>query len=344
LIHQVLWAKIPAQTRLATLIRKNAMLKNIPSLFTFTPTIRNYVWGGRTLLPIAGSNAEKNDDPIAEVWALYEGNMVNSSVLAGCTLAELVADYPNEILGTHIVEQGNKRFPLLIKLLDCERWLSLQVHPNDEQARQLEGAQFMGKTEAWHILNAQPEAQLIAGIKPNTSTEELHAAIGNETILDLVEYHHVQTDDTIFMPAGTIHALGPGLLVYEVQQTSDLTYRVFDWNRPQANGRTLHIEKSIAVTNPQSQGQITRHQNLGSRITSLVKCPYFHLEMLSEPQERDTHGESFHALTVISGEARIFTHENEMLLRKLDTVLVSAVCGSYRLDGNFQILCSSVSG
>jgi mannose-6-phosphate isomerase len=318
--------------------------KNIPSLLTFTPAIRNYVWGGRTLLPLAGPDAGKNNDPIAEVWAVYENNLVNNGIFAGRTLAELTAEYPNEILGTHIATQGNENFPLLIKLLDCERWLSLQVHPNDEQAHRLEGPQFMGKTEAWHILNAQSDAQLIAGIKPNTSAEALHAAIGNETILKLVEYHQVQTNDTIFMPAGTIHALGPGLMVYEVQQTSDLTYRVFDWNRPQSNGRILHIEKAIAATDLKSQGKITRRQDSESASTSLMKCPYFHLEMLSMSQERNTHGKSFHALTVISGEARVSTQQDEVaVLRKFDTVLISAACKSYSLEGNFQILCSSVS-
>lgn len=321
------------------------MPKNTLSLLTFIPTIRNYVWGGRALLSLAGPDAGKNNDPIAEVWAIYENNQVKNGFFAGRTLAELVAEYPNEVLGTHAVAQGNEHFPLLIKLLDCERWLSLQVHPNDDQAHQLEGPRFMGKTEAWHILNAQPDAQLIAGIKSDTSAEALHAAIGTEAILDLVEYHRVQTNDTIFMPAGTIHALGPGLLVYEVQQTSDLTYRVFDWNRPQSDGRTLHIEKSIAVTNLQSQGKITHQRDSGVATTSLTQCPYFHVKMLSKSQERDTLGKSFHALTVIAGEAHVSTRENEAVeLQKFDTVLVSAVCGSYRLDGNFQILCSSVAG
>ena len=317
------------------------MLKSIPPFLTFIPAIRNYVWGGRSLLSLAGLGAETNQGPIAEVWAIHEDNPVRGGVFAGHTLAELAVEYPNDILGTDVAAQGSKRFPLLIKLLDCASWLSLQVHPNDEQARRLEGPQFMGKTEAWHILNAQPDAQLIAGIKPNTSTGALRTAVGNETILDLVEYHRVQTNDTIFVPAGTIHALGPGLLVYEVQQTSDLTYRVFDWNRPQANGRVLHIEKSIAVSNLQSQGKIIHQQDSGSTTSKLVKCPYFHLEMLSAPQERDTQGKSFHALTVIAGEAHISTRESEVMLHKFDTILVSAVCGRYHLEGNFQILCSS---
>jgi mannose-6-phosphate isomerase len=118
---------------------------------------------------------------------------------------------------------------------------------------------------------------------------------------------------------------------------------VFDWNRPQTNGRVLHIEKSIAAINPQSQGQIVRQRNLGGTATSLVQCPYFNLEILSATQERDTLGMSFHALTVISGEAHISTRDSELFLHKFDTILVSAISGSYHLDGNFQILCSSVS-
>jgi mannose-6-phosphate isomerase len=134
------------------------------------------------------------------------------------------------------------------------------------------------------------------------------------------------------------------LLVYEVQQTSDLTYRVFDWNRPQSNGRILHIEKSIAATDLQSQGKITHKRDSEGAAASLTQCPYFHLEMLSAPQERDTLGESFHALTVIEGEACVSTREDEVVvLRKFDTVLVSAACRNYHLDGNFQILCSSVA-
>lgn len=317
------------------------LTQTIPSLLAFTPAIRNYIWGGRNLLSIAGPNAGQGGVPIAEVWVLHEDNMISKGFFAGRSLAELTAEYPEDILGGN-AKTGGARFPLLVKLLDCEHWLSLQVHPDNEQARRLEGPRFVGKTEAWHILNAQPDAQLIAGIKPNINEGTLHAAIGNESILDLVEYHRVQTNDTVYMPAGTIHALGPGLLVYEVQQTSDLTYRVFDWNRPQTNGRVLHVEKSIAVTNPQSHGQITRQRNVESGVASLVMCPYFHLEMLSAPQERDTKGESFHALTVISGQARIVTRDGDALLQRFDTVLAPAVCGKYHLQGDFQILCSSL--
>ncbi len=312
------------------------------SFLTLIPAVRNYVWGGRAFADLLGAPPEV---PVAEVWTVYENNLVAAGDLAAArTLAQLVLEYPTEILGARLAARGITRFPLLVKLLDCARWLSLQVHPNDQQAAALEGPGFLGKTEAWYILAAQPDAQLIAGIKPGTSIEALHAAIGKHAILDLVEYHRVQTGDTIFMPAGAIHALGPGLLVYEVQQTSDLTYRVFDWNRPQTEGRALHIEKSIAVTDPQAARQIIRAEAANLQpARSLVQSPYFHLEQLSGPQERHTRGESFHALTAIAGEAHLATDSGELILRQFNSVLIPAACGAYRLEGEFKLLCSSIA-
>ena len=295
------------------------------------------------MLALAGPEAAQSDVPIAEVWAVYENNVVTGGLFTGSTLAALTAQYPEEILGSRVAAQTAGRFPLLVKLLDCARWLSLQVHPNDQQALELEGSGFIGKTEAWHILDATSDARLIAGIKPKTMFEMLARAVGTDEILDLVEYHTVQKGDTIFMPAGTIHALGPGLLVYEVQQTSDLTYRVFDWNRPMTAGRELHIEKSLAVTNLQARGQISHLPELdGKGVVDLVQCPYFKLELLNSPQKRDTQVESFHALTVVTGEARVSGVDDELTLSQFESILVPAAYGRYQLEGEFQLLCSSV--
>jgi mannose-6-phosphate isomerase len=313
------------------------MSSSFPPILHLTPAIRNYVWGGCSLAPLAGGGAG-GDQPIAEVWAVHEDNPVCSGIFTGRTLAELCLEFPNEMLGTG---HRDGHFPLLIKLLDCKQWLSLQVHPDDEQARLLEGPQFRGKTEAWHILEAQPDSQLIAGVKPNTPPEALRAAIGSEAILNLVEYHQAQKNDSVFMPAGTIHALGPGLLVYEVQQTSDLTYRVFDWNRPQTNGRVLHVEKSIAAVNPQAQSTIIRCDHSETDLR-LIESPYFRMERLLSPQKRNTLGESPHILTVIEGRARISAAGSEVLLEKFNTVLITAACGPYRVDGSFQILSASL--
>jgi mannose-6-phosphate isomerase len=305
-------------------------------LLSFLPAVRHYVWGGRALAEVANLPPEQADQPIAEIWAIYEQNTVRGGEFSGATLAELTQAYPRQILGE---DRPAGRFPLLIKLLDCARWLSLQVHPNDAQARALEGEGFMGKTEAWHILAAEPQAELIAGIEPGTSPQALRAAIGTEAILPLVQRHFPQAGDTIYMPAGTIHALGPGLLVYEVQQTSDLTYRVFDWNRPQSDGRVLHVEKSIAVTDPQAQGEILRP---GSG-EELLRSPYFDLSLLSTPQERNTAGRGFHALTVTRGEAQVYAAGQSVNLSRFQSLLVPAETGAYRLEGDFSILCASAA-
>jgi mannose-6-phosphate isomerase len=234
------------------------------------------------------------------------------------------------------VRRTGTRFPLRIKILDCNDWLSVQVHPNDEQARQMEGPDQFGKTEAWHILEAADGAQLIAGVKEGTTADALAAAIRNGTIIDRVQYHAAHTGDTIFMPAGTLHALGPGFLVYEVQQTSNITYRIFDWNRPASAGRALHIEQSVAVTNPQGMGQVQPAPKLEhDDQRALVQCPYFNLDLLvaqSQPWQLDTRGESFHALTAIAGQGAIECGTERMTLNRFETVLVAAKAGAYQLQ------------
>jgi mannose-6-phosphate isomerase len=143
------------------------------------------------------------------------------------------------------------RFPLLVKLLDCADWLSVQVHPNDEQAADLVGTGQYGKTEAWHFLEVEPGTSILAGVKPGTTPAALAAAIRTGRILEVAQRLEVRPGETYLIPAGTLHALGPGLLLYEVQQASDTTYRVYDWDR--RPGRAgLHIEESVAVTSPQS--------------------------------------------------------------------------------------------
>jgi mannose-6-phosphate isomerase len=240
------------------------------------------------------------------------------------------------------------RFPLLIKLLDCAQWLSLQVHPNDQQAVELEGANQFGKTEAWHILESEPDAKLIAGVKPNTSLEVLAESIRDGTIIEHVQYANIKQGDTVFMPAGTLHALGPGLLVYEVQQTSDWTYRVYDWGRPATEKRPLHIEKSVQVTRADFTAPITPMPVIGDGTRhTLVQCDYFTLELLaaeSKAIDLDTNGETFHAITVIEGKARLQTESVSVELARFQTAVVPAAVGRYQFQPleNCQALKSSV--
>lgn len=298
------------------------------SFLKLTSSYRDYVWGGDRLRP--------GHYPTAQAWVVWEGDVIESGPLAGKTLGEAAEEFGDALLGAKATSRTGTRFPLLIKLLDCAQWLSLQVHPNDHLALELEGQGQFGKTEAWHILDAEPDAKLIAGLKPNTPPERLAESIRTGTIIDHVQYVNVKEGDTVFMPAGTLHALGPGLLVYEVQQTSDWTYRVYDWGRPATERRPLHIEKSILATRtdfaahimpPPTTGDGTRHV--------LVECEYFTLEMLSAKSntiELDTRGETFHAITVIEGGALLNAGDESVELEKFQTAVVPAQVGSYQFQ------------
>ena len=314
--------------------------------FSLAPEYRDYVWGGARLRP--------EIVPTAEAWIIYAGNRISSGPYAGRVLAELAEDFGTDLLGTRAIAQTGKRFPVLVKILDCAQWLSLQVHPNDEQAVKLEGEGFFGKTEAWHVLESEPDAKLVAGIKPNIKAEVLADSIKNGTILDSVQSLEVKAGDTLFMSPGTIHALGPGLLIYEIQQTSDLTYRVYDWGRPETEKRKLHIDKALTVSNPNVTASVLHAPQVNDGdVTTLAQCEYFKLETIFSEKKTidlDTLGESFHALTVIEGQIqvsagatlaphatssrRFFGSAGEreaFVLNKFETLLIPAICGAYQI-------------
>ena len=312
----------------------------LPRFLMLSPEYRDYVWGGQRLRP---------GQLTAEAWVIFENDQVLGGPLAGKTLAQVTEEYGETLLGKAVVERRGRRFPLLIKLLDCNEWLSLQVHPNDQQAAEMEGPGQNGKTEAWHFLEVANDAQIIAGLKTGTTSESMAEAIRNGTILDLANFINMKAGDTVFMPAGTIHALGPGLMVYEVQETSDFTYRVFDWNRPQTGRRVLHIDKSLAVARADSSTQAVPTPAMkDGECRVLCESEYFTLECLkSEKQamELNTEGRSFHALTVIEGVARFSSGGEKVRLCCYESILVPASTGAYRLEpekGGFRILKSSL--
>jgi mannose-6-phosphate isomerase len=298
------------------------------SFLKLRPSYRDYVWGGERLRP--------GYSPTAEAWIVWEGDVIESGPMAGKTLGEAAREHRQALLGVKSLSRTGRRVPLLIKLLDCADWLSLQVHPNDQLAVELEGPGQFGKTEAWHILDAQPDAKLIAGLKPDTPPDLLAESIRTGSVMDHVRYVEVKQGDTVFMTAGTLHALGPGLLVYEVQQTSDWTYRVYDWGRPATQKRPLHIEKSIRATRadftapvlpPPATGDGTRHV--------LVTCEYFILELLAAKTreiELDTAGETFHAITVLEGRALLKAGDETVELGKFQTAVVPAQVGRYHFQ------------
>ncbi len=302
------------------------------------PQYRNYVWGGNRL--------KADSLPVAEAWVVYADNIILGGELDGQSLAQATLAMGEDLLGA-----GRKGgFPLLIKLIDAAQWLSLQVHPDDEQARRLEGAGLCGKIEAWHILDAPEGAELIAGFKPGVTPRQVRQAAGKADILELVARQRVQAGDSIFMPPGTIHAIGPGLLLYEIQQSSDITYRIYDWDRPQVAGRVLHVEKSAAVLKAENQGLIRPLAAEGGDFHQvLARSPYFVLEILGAEQnaaELTTNQQTFHALTVTQGAFELVLGGESIRLEKYESVLVPAACGAYTLlpTGSARALLAYVPG
>lgn len=214
----------------------------------FHPVYKEKIWGGDALARLFGRRLPSNK--VGESWEIaahpHGQSIVSKGPLAGTPLAELLRSSPREIMGrTPLADDG--RFPLLVKLLDCNDWLSVQVHPDDEYARTHEGD--LGKQESWVVLYAAPGAQIVYGLQPGTTRAEFAAAIADNRVEQYLHKVNVKAGDVFSVPAGTVHALGRGVVVAEIQQNSDTVYRVYDWGRLGADGkpRELHVAKALDV-------------------------------------------------------------------------------------------------
>jgi mannose-6-phosphate isomerase len=301
------------------------------------PVLKERVWGGRRLDP-AGVRT------IGEAWVVHGANRIVGGPLDGRTLGEATRELGERLLGRRGAA-GGVRFPLLVKLLDASDWLSVQVHPDDEQAARLESADQLGKTEAWHILEAAPGARVIAGLRPGTTREALARAIREGTLLELAQYLEVRPGDTVFNRAGLVHALGPGLLLYEVQQSSDITYRVWDWNRPASPERPLHVERSLRVVCPEAQPEVTP-ASAADDGAPLTSCRYFALERVGPgPAALAPAQQSFHAVTVVEGVAVVQGDGWREELGRFESAVVPAEADVYRIagrDGAYRALVARV--
>jgi mannose-6-phosphate isomerase len=312
-----------------------------------SPTIKNYVWGGKKLLHLLDRNERSDPQKVAEIWAIYGENRIKNGSYAGVRLVDLQQERPEELLG--FAETGKQwpDFPILIKILDCQEWLSIQVHPDDEQARLLESPHSNGKTETWFCLDSEPGSKIYAGSKPGISSIELIESIKKNTILDSILVHEINKNDYIMIDAGVIHALGPGLTIYELQQNADVTYRVYDWDRPATAGRPLHIEKAgIAAKNIQTYPRHILGNEKTNSFETLIDCQYFKLGLISNkgnPIEMNTNLKSLHALTVSSGELKLQFEDLFFTVNNFETILIPACLGKYQLSGEFSVLLASLA-
>lgn len=321
----------------------------IPMLYPLKldPVYKEPIWGGKRLREIFGKDIPS--DTTGESWeiACHENgtSTVSNGVLKGKSLKEVIDEYGIEALGTKIGEEGKKKFPLLVKIIDASDKLSVQVHPEDEYAKEHEGE--LGKTEMWIVLDAKPGAQLVYGLKPGVSQEMFEEGIQKGTLENLLNFVDVQKGDVFFIPAGTLHAIGEGLLIAEIQQNSDTTYRVYDWNRVDGNGnsRELHIQKALDVTNlSHCSGQekvkgtiIKEGENTRNH---LVSCKYFITEILEVQKEsKETlNGEKFDLLMAIEGKGAIQYREGTVPFKAGDSFFIPASMGDYSILGPCKII------
>ena len=300
------------------------------------PALHVKVWGGR-MLEEALNKRLPTADPYGESWELHDTVSVTNGPLAGTTLGELTQRY-----GAALIGDGNdpsEGFPLLAKFIHASQWLSIQVHPDDRQARELEGDP-RGKTEAWVILQAAPGAKLVIGLEPGTSREQMAEAIRRNALEPLLVYAEVEAEDVLYIPANTVHALGPGLLIYEIQQASDITYRLYDWGRLGLDGmpRDLHIDKGVHVANLEALPRVEKRSG-----DLLVDGDYFRTwrhQVDGDTLQINTEGR-FQCLTCIGGELFIRSDDgSEIGLSLGETVLIPASLAAVELRGRGKVLRS----
>jgi mannose-6-phosphate isomerase len=302
----------------------------------FTPILREYIWGGRRLGTELGKPIGKGDH-YAESWEVVDhGNdqsILADGPLAGTALHALVVDQGAAILGRH---NPRPQFPLLLKFLDCHQVLSVQVHPNDEQAVKLNPPD-LGKTEAWVVLAGDPGSKIYAGLQPGVDRKKLEEALATGTCEELLHSFEPRVGDCLLIEAGTVHALGAGLLIAEIQQASDTTYRLFDWNRVDRDGkpRPLHIQQALDVidftrgpVNPVTP-QLTDNPN----VERLVTCDKFIMDRLRLDGSHTIPDDNrAHILATIEGRISLNSENVTSPMRRGDTMLVPASTSSTKIQ------------
>jgi len=305
----------------------------------FHALLKEKVWGGRKLARVLGKNLP-SEQRIGESWEVSgygdDVSIVANGPYQGMGLHRMVRDFGEALLGTD-VPPG--RFPLLFKFVDAGDRLSVQVHPSDAYARRTEhGAS--GKTEAWVIVDARPGARLVRGLESGVDAAVFRRAVEEGRLDEILHWIEVSPGDVIFVPAGQVHAIGKGILLYEVQQSSDSTYRVYDWGRP----RPLHIEKALEVTRYDRSPDLVEGvctEEAGGTRTALISCRYFVVERwnVHTSMESRCDGHSFHVLSVLGGHGEIgWGAHQAMPIERGESLLLPAQLGAYEVSGNVVVI------
>lgn len=310
-----------------------------------TAPCKDYIWGGTRLREEYGKTSDA--DRIAESWELSchkDGeSIIFNGDFAGKTLSEFIKENGKDVLGKNCDKFDN--FPILIKLIDAKENLSVQVHPDNEYALSVEGE--YGKTEMWYIVDCDPGAELLYGFKSNIDKEEFERRIKDNTLLEVTNSVPVHKGDVFFIEAGTLHAIGKGILIAEIQQNSNTTYRIYDYGRVGADGkpRQLHVEKAVEVTKltppeypTKAMGEI--EQKDGCSVQLLSKCDYFRVNKVCvwEHCVLEASAKSFNSVLVLDGEGEI----DGVKLKKGDSCFIPAGYGEYTFKGKAEMVVTDI--
>ena len=312
------------------------------------PAFKDYLWGGTKLKTDFGKKSDL--DIVAESWELSTHKDGQSVVAAGpdagLTLSEYIDKHGEGILGSNA--QKFDYFPILIKLIDAKDNLSIQVHPSDDYALKNEGE--YGKTEMWYVLDANEGASLYYGFKSEITKDEFEERINNNTLLDVLNKVEVHKGDMFFIESGTVHAIGKGIVICEIQQNSNTTYRVYDYDRRDANGnpRELHIKKAIDVSNlapadqNRSASETVEHE--GFSVTRLAECRYFTVDKVEVDSQAalTVSPDSFKSIIVTDGSG-VLTFDGESVdINKGDSIFIPAQDAEYSVSGKCELIISCV--
>ncbi len=309
---------------------------------TFYPILKERIWGGTKLKTYL--NKPITSDITGESWEIStvenDVSVVSIGNFEGKSLNDLINDYPEAILGIKVYSQFGKQFPLLFKYLDARQDLSIQLHPNDALAKKRHNS--FGKTEMWYVMQADDDASLIVGFKEKSSREAFLKSVNNKTLLDILDTKKVKKGDVFFLATGTIHAIGAGIVIAEIQQTSDITYRIYDFDRVDANGnkRELHLDLALEAINYElvdAQKEYTKVENVSNEI---VNCQYFTTNII--PLDGKTtirkNKDSFTVYMCVDGDFEITYQEQIYTYKKGDTVLIPAEMNEFQIVGKASVL------
>ncbi len=317
---------------------------NIPPL-KFKPILKSAIWGGEKIAPFKG--IETDQEQIGESWEVsgVKGNesIVANGADAGLTLTQMIEKYGAALVGNKNIERFGNTFPLLIKIIDAAGDLSLQVHPNDELAMKRHNS--LGKTEMWYIVDTDPNAIICAGLAEAITPDKYVEKVNDNSLMDVVAHHKSRPGDVFFLPAGRIHSIGAGNLLVEVQETSDITYRIYDFGRVDAKTgkpRQLHVEEAKdAIDYTVYPSYVTEAGNNIDGTSSLVHCSHFNVYRLEIDDEKTFYPnyDSFATFTCIDGELTVKDdRDNEISLRKGESILIPAMAKSITVTGKGVII------